>query len=79
MDNPYIPRKRNKCDTKNKRAKKWGTAHKLSLAVVVNPGQCTIKTEPEPEKLAALGKYPEPSWDVRAWSGEMLLDGWIGL
>lgn len=79
MDNPYIPRKRNKCDTKPKRAKKCGTADKLSLAVVVNSGQCTIKTEHEPEKLAAVGKCPKPSWEVRAGSGEMLLDGWIAL
>lgn len=56
-----------------------GAAHKLSLAVVVKPGQCTIKTEPEPEKLTAVGKCPKPSWEVRACSGEMPLDGWIGL
>lgn len=61
MGNPFIPRKRKKCDSKNKRAKKWGTAEKLSLAVVVNPGQCTIKTEREPEKLDAVGKCPKPS------------------
>lgn len=29
----------------------------LSLAVDVNPGQCAIKKEHEPEKLAAAGKF----------------------
>lgn len=56
-----------------------GDSRYLSLAVVVNPGQCTIQTEHEPGKLAAVGKCPKPFWEVRARSGEMLLDGWIGL
>lgn len=46
--------------------------------MIVDPGQCTMKTEHEPEKLAAAGKCPKTSWEGRARGGE-LLDGWIGL
>lgn len=44
---------------KRKGAKKRGMADKLNPTVVINPGQCTIKNEQEPEKLAAAGRRPK--------------------
>lgn len=76
VSNPYIPPQ--KCNNTNERVTKRGTTDKLSVTVIANPGQCTIKTEHEPEKLAAAGKCPKTSWEGRAGGGEMLPDGWIG-
>lgn len=58
-----------KCNNTNERGKETGTTDKLSLTVIVNPGQCTIKTEHRPEKLAAAGKCPKTSWEgtARGW------------
>lgn len=39
----------------------WGrrTADKFNLSLVRNSGQCSVKNEHQPEKLAAAGKCPK--------------------
>jgi hypothetical protein len=51
---------------KRKRKKERGMADKLNLTMVINPGQCTIKNEHKPEKLAAAGKCPKSFCRTRA-------------
>lgn len=51
---------------KRKGAKKGGMADKLNPTVVINPGQCTVKNEHKPEKLATAGRRPKSFCRTRA-------------